>query len=150
MIILLSKFNRYFNQFFLFALIGGSCFTVDSGILIILIKLCQMNAIEARIVSFLLATLTSWFLNRTFTFSAQEKRIQLLELLKFIAFSCIGGSINFFIYTCVILYLGQGITVVLLALIFSTGVSMFFNFFAYKFLVFNEQKVAINLSGADK
>lgn len=60
----LSKHNRFSR----FAVVGTIGFGIDSGTLQLLFSAANWNIYAARVVSFLLAALVTWMLNRRWTF----------------------------------------------------------------------------------
>jgi len=119
------------KRFGKFVLVGGAGFGVDAGILLLLSSFVGIDL--ARAVSFAMAMLTTWQLNRRITFSGQSRYSKLRELRHYIVISFMASGINLGCFYALIH--GTSLTP-LPALIVSTALSMFVNFFGYTKFVF--------------
>lgn len=132
-----------------FAIVGFLNFVVDAGALAILsattgiysgVGIVPLNMVAATI-----AFLNSYYWNRTFTFQSRVDA-SVGEFGSFLFVSAIGVLINsavvFAITTFVVPF--NGITearLVTLAKVAATFVSLFWNFFGYKFIVFQKREM---------
>lgn len=95
------------RQFLHFLWIGGIGFFVDGGILTLLSVTWGMNVYLARVFSFFLATIATWWLSRTYAFShaaASAPGGRSREYLRHILVQIGGGLINFGAFSwCIIL-----------------------------------------------
>ncbi|CAN5170372.1 hypothetical protein BH10PSE16_BH10PSE16_06820 [soil metagenome] len=91
------------SSFLRFGLVGTVGFLVDAGLLHALVSLAGWGPIHARIVSFPVAVMATWLLNRNFTFDQASKGNAGRSLARYVAVSLGGASVNFFIYTALVL-----------------------------------------------
>ncbi len=85
----------------LFAIVGGVGFLVDVAVLYLLLP--YVGALAARLVSFLCAVLTTWLLNRTFTFKASPAELpSSSEFLVYLGLMLGGGALNYGVYAILI------------------------------------------------
>lgn len=61
------------RRLLLFAFAGGLAFVVDAGVLHLLVKGAGLNPYAGRVLSFVCAVTTTWWFNRTFTFSVSQR-----------------------------------------------------------------------------
>ncbi|MBI5921692.1 MAG: GtrA family protein [Betaproteobacteria bacterium] len=90
------------RQFLHFLWIGGIGFVVDGGILTLLSVAWEVNVYAARGCSFFLATLATWWLNRTYAFSTTVARTagdRTNEYVRHIIVQVGGGLINFGVFS---------------------------------------------------
>jgi putative flippase GtrA len=120
---------RQFSKFFV---VGGIGFGVDAGVLYLL--LAHLGPYYSRIISFLIAVLATWLLNRHFVFSKTQNSAR--EGISYFTVQGIGFLINFVIYSCLVY---QGL-IPFMALVFASALALFWNFSGAKFLVFKEKK----------
>lgn len=86
------------RQFFIFGLVGTAAFLVDVAVLYALREF--LGLFVARIVSFLVATLFTWSVNRTLTFANGRSRLSPhAEFLRYLLFVLGGGGVNLLTYT---------------------------------------------------
>lgn len=85
-----------------FALVGAIGFLIDAGMLAFLVHDQAWSPIRARALSFSLAVIATWALNRSITFPGNglENRLRNFQMYFFI--SLIGFWINFGIYVCLL------------------------------------------------
>lgn len=86
------------QQFIRFGLVGVIGFFVDVGVLLTAMTWLGMGIYVTRIVSYLTAATTTWFLNRYFTFPEHRSDKFATEWLRFIMANSIGGAINYAVY----------------------------------------------------
>ncbi len=92
----------FFSHLSMFAIVGIVGFLVDAGLLTFLVKKCFYNVYRARLISFSLATLITWYLNSRFVFKINHHGSFMVRYGKYMAVQ-IGGSLtNLLIFTCVI------------------------------------------------
>lgn len=86
-----------------FGLIGGIGFFVDGGILTLLTSWLLMNVYVARAISFPIATVVTWYLNRSFTFRAHTARnISKEEYLRYLIVQIGGGLLNLAVFIALV------------------------------------------------
>jgi putative flippase GtrA len=88
---------------FYFGLIGGVGFIVDGGILTILSSWFGANVYAARAISFPIATVVTWYLNRTFTFKTHAKpNISKEEYVRYLVVQIGGALLNLAVFIILI------------------------------------------------
>ena len=85
--------------FFRFGLVGVAGFTVDYGVLHALVHFADVNAYAARFVSFPVAVLTTWLLNRSFTFRQPTAHGPVRQAVAYVAVQGVGGVANIAVYS---------------------------------------------------
>ncbi len=124
--------DSVFGRFFIVGTIG---FLTDGGILQAEIWRWHVPPLLARIPSFSVAVMVTWWLNRDFTFNTPEKSFR-ESFPVYLASNGAGLAINFAVYTgCVMTHV-----VPFLALAIASVVAMFFNFAMARFVVFRKKE----------
>jgi putative flippase GtrA len=87
-----------------FIFIGGIGFLVDASILTLLSQYYGPNIYLARLVSFSLATMATWVLNRKIVFRQEvgPDRRKSLEYIRYLLVQVTGGGVNLLIFTLLI------------------------------------------------
>jgi putative flippase GtrA len=130
-------------QFLRFATVGAKVSLIDAGGLYLLQWLTDLNIYAARVISFSLAMLAGYLLNRYFTFKGLQKGGFLRQLAGHFGVHLLGGIINFGVFYAIV-ELGQAyisgkiflMILPLLALWVGGVAGMAFNFVFSKKLVF--------------
>lgn len=91
------------SRFLQFGLVGVVGFAVDAGVLQFLVAGLGWGPVAARVVSIPVAVLATWLLNRNITFSETRDTPAYKSLLRYAAVSAAGASVNFLIYTALVL-----------------------------------------------
>jgi putative flippase GtrA len=92
---------RWNNSVVRFGLVGAAGFVVDASVVQALAIGAGFDLYLSRVVSYLMAATTTWWLNRLFTF--RSKSIDLIsQWLRFLAFNLSGGAINYAVYALLI------------------------------------------------
>ncbi len=82
------------NQFLRFCLVGVIGFIIDASILQGLVVGAHLNPYLARLISFFIAAISTWVLNRSFTFDVSYKATH-REWISYVAFMMIGFFVNY-------------------------------------------------------
>ena len=85
------------RQFTRFCFAGGLAFVVDAGILHTAVA-AGADPYAARVLSYLCAVTTTWWFNRTYTFTATAGKPSLHEWGRYAVSQLGGGSINYLTY----------------------------------------------------
>ena len=133
--------NRHPKRFIKFSVVGVVNFLIDFSILNLLSFVTGINqGIVAALfsaVSFLIANLNSYFLNRKWTFKATNKNS---NYKTFLAISALGVAVNILIIYIFTTFVSQpyfsDIIWLNISKMVATGFVMFFNYFGYKKFVF--------------
>lgn len=141
-------FLKLVKQFSKFIIVGGINTGIDFLILNILIYITGITAgVELFIlncVSFSVAVVNSYFMNKHWTFQDKTKPEQEpIKFSQFLAVSIVGIIINGLILTSITSYISPlfGLSAVFwanIAKLMATGVSLIWNFIGYKFFVFKK------------
>jgi putative flippase GtrA len=125
-----------FSSFLRFGLVGTVGFLVDGGLLQALVGLGNWGAIKARIVSFPVAVFATWLLNRHFTFSQTNSGTAGRSFARYVAVSLGGASINFVIYTVLVLSMAFMAALPIVPLAIASIAALAFNYFGSKHFAF--------------
>ena len=89
---------RLSPTFFRFLMVGTAGFLVEAAILTYLCNIRGFGPYTGRAVSFGVAVVTTWLLNRTFTFKMRAYRRPHAEFLRYLAVSALGLATNLSVY----------------------------------------------------
>jgi putative flippase GtrA len=96
-------------QFVRFCIAGAIGFCVDSAVLYAAIHLLEIGPYFGRVVSYLVAATSTWYLNRTLTFPDRSGAHKGKEWLGFVAWNCLGGAVNYCTYVIYLRYSGPSL-----------------------------------------
>lgn len=116
-----------------FAIVGGTGFLVDAGLLTILHYRMGLDPFTARIISIAFAVLTTWRLNRAITFGASPSS-QASEGVRYASVAIAVACLNYAVY-CLLLALWRDMPPVL-ATVAATLVAMTFSYLGYSRFAF--------------
>lgn len=124
------------GQFTRFAIVGVAGFLVDSAVLYVCLYALDLGIYGGRLVSYLLAATTTWFLNRQLTFRHSCRRAPLAQWTRFLVTNAVGGAVNYATYVAV-MTLGPGSALLpLLGVAAGALAGLGFNFTASRRYVF--------------
>lgn len=134
--------NRHPKRFAKFSIVGSLNFLVDIIILNSLSYITGFNkgffAAVFSAISFLVANINSYYLNRKWTFKDNEKKSRYKV---FLMISIVGIAINMLIVYNFTTYINQSyfsdIVWLNISKIIATSLVIFFNYYSYKRYVFN-------------
>ena len=116
-----------------FLIAGLSALSVDIAVTKAVIALTGLNPFVARLIAYVPALLTSWWLNRTLTFAVATPA-SLAELFKFIAVVWVAQTVNYLVYAAILL--ARPGTDPAFAIIGASLIAMFVSYTGYRFGVF--------------
>jgi putative flippase GtrA len=122
--------------FLRFGLVGTVGFLADGGLLQALVSLADWGVIQARILSFPVAVFSTWLLNRHFTFDQANDGAAGRSFARYVAVSLGGASVNFVIYTVLVLSVSPMAALPIMPLAIASIVALAFNYFGSKHFVF--------------
>ncbi len=135
-------------QFLRFSLIGVINTLVDLGVLNLLSYLTGIykgkEIIILNTISYLIATVNSYFLNKYWTFGQRVLKRELVKFSKFLIINLTGMLFNSFIVYFLTTHINMGFKKELwmnVSKIFATLVVMIYNFILYRFIVFQTKVV---------
>ena len=85
------------SQFAKFCIAGGLAFVVDAGVLMALADGLGMNPYLGRVLSFLAAATTTWWINRRFTFRVAASPTR-AEWVRYVGLMVLGAAVNYGAY----------------------------------------------------
>ncbi|MCF6325673.1 MAG: GtrA family protein [Devosiaceae bacterium] len=89
------------NQFLRFSLVGIAGFIVDAGVLTVLVD--SLGPYVGRLISFGFAVVTTWLLNRQFTFENKRNKFSMAgEFARYLSAMIVGGVANYALYAALI------------------------------------------------
>ena len=89
------------SQLVRFCIAGAIAFVVDAGIVQALVGWQGWNPYGARVVSYLCAATTAWWLNRHYTFGAGDDPMH-HEWVKYLLVNIAGGAVNYAAYAALV------------------------------------------------
>jgi len=123
------------SRFMRFGLVGALGFVVDAGVMQLLVSFAGVGAIEARAVSIPTAVFATWLLNRSFTFG-KTADAALPSLVRYAAVSAGGATINFLVYTALVLASSTLEARPMIPLAIASIVALVFNYLGSKHFAF--------------
>jgi len=120
-----------------YLVVGGIGFVVDAGIIWGLVQ-GGMNPWFARLFSFSVAVLTTWWLNRMWTFAESRSRNVGSEAGAYFLVQIAGALTNFAVYSLVLAFIAPTPTNAVIALAFGSAIGLIVNFAGAKLVVFAE------------
>lgn len=129
------------RQLLFFLWIGAVGFAVDAGTLSLLFSGFGLNLYISRIIAFILATLITWSLNRTYTFRTVGVPVaadRAREYGLYMSVQFIGGLINIGIFSACIFIQPGWRNFPILPLAIGSGVGMLWNFTGSRFWIFRK------------
>ncbi|MFZ3142339.1 GtrA family protein [Polaromonas sp.] len=124
------------SSFLRFGLVGTVGFLVDGGLLQALVSLAGWGVIHARIVSFPVAVIATWLLNRNFTFDQASNSNAGRSFARYMAISLGGASVNFVIYTALVLSVASMAARPIVPLAIASIAALAFNYLGSKHFAF--------------
>lgn len=124
------------SQFLRFGLVGVAGYAVDASILTVFVEMFGFDPYSARIISFLCAASTTWWLNRHFTFAKLPGQKASQQWLGFLLVSVGGAIINYGAYVIALESWPLAYAYPAIGAAIGALAGMLFNFPASKLLVF--------------
>ncbi len=124
-----------------FAIIGSIGFAIDGGLLTYLTVVKGANIYMSRLISFMLASFTTWLLNRKYTFrqpgdSSGFSRGR--EFSRYAIIQTIGALINLGVFTWLVAANPAFQTMPIIPFALGSAVALLFNFSGSRLWVFRE------------
>lgn len=91
-----------YRRFAKFIVVGGIGFLVDAAVLTLALRYLTASIYAARMLSFSVAVVATWLLNRTFVFAAREPRPLAAEYGRYLATQIIGALCNLLVFVALI------------------------------------------------
>jgi putative flippase GtrA len=119
-----------------FACIGGVGFLTDASVLTLLVTGWGIDLYRARCVSFAIASVLTWGLNRRFTFSPTAGKSLGVEYLRYMAVQCGGALANLGVFMALVHAFTWFARIPVLALAVGAAAGLLVNFAGSKSWVF--------------
>lgn len=132
--------KQIFHQLIRFSIVGSIGFVIDATFLTIAISFLSLGPYYGRLLSYLIAASSTWFMNRHFTFPGSEKNAIHRQWGKFLGVNALGGVINLGVYTACISGVFSVTTTPVIAVAIGSLVALAFNFWASRRWVFQHRK----------
>jgi putative flippase GtrA len=129
-------------QFVRFSIVGAIGFVVDTGVLYGAIYLFNTGPYIGRLVSYLVAASSTWYLNRLITFPDRRGGHKGKEWLKFVACSALGGVVNYSAYALYLRFAGASLATPVIGVGIGACAGLFVNYTLSRHVVFNTPRVA--------
>jgi putative flippase GtrA len=127
--------SRIPASFWRFGLVGIGGLLVDMTVLYAVMASLGLDAVPAKLFSFLAAATFTWWMNRRYTFGHSGKAL-LHEWASFLTTNAFGGFVNFSVYTVVVTQAGAYVWMPALATALGSLAGMLFNYTAARHIVF--------------
>ena len=121
------------RQIFGFLIAGIIGFLLEYAIINYFVQNFEVNAIAPRFLSFPLAVLLTWYINRRLGFNRQTPP-NLSELIRFVRSTALAQATNFISYSIILIYIPY--LSALIALLIASIISINVSFFLYLKYVF--------------
>lgn len=119
-----------------FGLVGGLGFVIDAGLLFIFTSLLGLGPFLWRVVSFLVASVVTWWLHRHYTFQ-RACATPVRQWGRFVVFNGAGAGLNFAIYSLLLIYGEAPLDKPMVAVTISSALAFVYNFTVSKYVVFS-------------
>lgn len=123
-------------QFIRFAIVGGIGFGVDVGVLYFVLYDLDFGHYGGRVISYLAAATTTWYLNRNFTFMQARSENRSREWARFVVLNTLGGMVNYFVYSAYISLHGMSMSAPAIGVAAGSLAGMIVNFLVSKHFAF--------------
>lgn len=124
------------GQFARFAMVGVLGFMVDATVLYLCLHGLGFGVYGGRLVSYLFAATTTWYLNRKLTFIGCDGVAPAQQWARFVATNGIGGLVNYGSYSFVVALLPASLFMPLIGVAVGSIAGLGFNFTASRLFVF--------------
>jgi putative flippase GtrA len=134
--------------FIRFGMVGAAGFSIDALILHGMVH-AGLNYFTARLVSFSVAVVCTWLMNRSFTFRTPSAHGKVKEAALYIGVQCAGGLANIGVYTAAIMILPVLKDWLLIPLAMGSAAGLCLTFVGSKHLAFRERAPEPQLAEVD-
>ncbi len=134
-------------QFLRFCAVGATGFVVDAGVLLIELHAFSVNPIWGRFISFSVAVLTTFELNRNWAFKRANHKSYLSALGSYLGIQGVGFACSFIIYTALYILLPLGYNAPLFCLAVGSVIALAVNYAGASLIVFRPKASQDNRLG---
>lgn len=126
------------RQLLRFCVVGAIAFAVDAGAVQVLVGWRGWDPFLARVVSYLAAATTAWWLNRRYTFGAGGAPVH-REWAAYLVVNTAGGAVNYAVYAALVLAFDAVRAVPALGVAAGSVAGLVVNFALNRWLVFRRR-----------
>jgi putative flippase GtrA len=134
-------------QFIRFGIVGCIGYGIDVGVLYLVLYGMGFGHYGGRVISYLAAATTTWYLNRNFTFIQARSENRSREWARFVALNVIGGMINYFVYSAYISLHSVSMSAPAIGVAAGSLAGLIVNFLVSKRFAFIQEPTAPDKSG---
>ncbi|HEY6451284.1 MAG TPA: GtrA family protein [Steroidobacteraceae bacterium] len=124
------------RQFLRFGLVGCVGFCVDTAVLYAAMDFLGAGPYYGRLLSYLVAATSTWYLNRIVTFRDRHSANKAKQWLRFLFFNCAGGGVNYLTYVSYLHFLHPAVAGPLVGVALGSCAGLIINFSLSRYLVF--------------
>ncbi|MEM9705317.1 MAG: GtrA family protein [Pseudomonadota bacterium] len=125
------------QQLFRFACVGGVGFSTDGGILWALTS-TGVDPYLARVFSFPVAVVATWWLNRQWTFASARPASMKQQIKRYFATQIVGVLSNYVVYSGYLMVAGVSPKNIAIGFFLGAVLGMFVNYFGSRLFVFRQ------------
>lgn len=122
-------------QILRFGVVGGCGFVIDGTLLWLLIG-AGLNPFMARALSFPVAVVATWMLNRNWTFRATRDASSRGQFRRYFGVQIVGVGVNYLAYSFVIALYGDATVTVFWAFVVGSALGSIWNFCGARYVAF--------------
>jgi putative flippase GtrA len=132
----MTRLKSEMRYFFRFCMVGAIGFAIDGGILAVLVYENHVNPYKGRLVSFSLAVVATFYLNKIWSFSAAQSDGIWKQFANYLGIQGIGLACNVLAYVVAMNALPWPFSKPLGALVLASGLALAVNFAGVRIAVF--------------
>ena len=140
--------GRIDPAFLRFGLVGATGFVVDYCVLHVLVSVFGADPIAARFVSFPIAVLATWLLNRTFTFRGPTVHSAMRQVAIYAAVQGAGGAANIAVYSAAVHFVPMFHEALIIPLAFGSAAGLCLTFAGSKRFAFRPAQGVVEVETA--
>lgn len=133
---MLRRFSRFLG-------IGAAGFLIDLGVFAAALNWTKVGPIASRCISFGVAVIFTWKINRTYTFADKASLRPSSELGRYFLSSLLAGFCNLGVYSALIFRFGAATPIPYLAMMAGVGAGFLVNFVLYDRVVFRRNQASV-------
>jgi putative flippase GtrA len=136
-----ATIRREARRFLKFLVVGGIGFLIDTGSLTVLALGLHTDRTLAKGISFSLAVISNYLLNRFWTYPDSRSKSVLAQITQFVVVSLVGLGINLLVFNWadrVAMRWVSSVLALYVAQVCAVGVALFWNFAANRVVTYND------------
>jgi len=126
--------------FLRYAVVGATGFSIDGALLQLFTAVLGLDYFTGRLASFSCAVLSTWLLNRFWTFKTAGRDGRLKEAAIYVGVQCAGGAANIAVYTLAVMAIPELKHWLLIPLALGSAVGLCLTFVGAKHLAFRARR----------